>query len=183
MAEDFTYPVGEYILLGKVGKAHGLRGEVKIFSFSGQPENFLGYKEVVLVNTSGKLSAPLVIEKIRAKGKTAIVQLASINSRDRAEEIEGRGVLLPKHLLPETGENEYYWHQYQGKLVLDQNGLTIGRVESLFTNGAQDILVVKSGEKEILIPITKSIFVRETADELIVDPPPGLLDLTNESVY
>jgi len=182
MAEDFSYPVDEYILLGKIGKAHGLRGEVKIFSFSGQPENFRDYKEVVLVTMSGKLSSALVIEKIRVQGKMAVVQLASVNSRDRAEEIEGMGVLLAKNLLPEAAEDEYYWYQYQGKLVLAQDGSTIGRVESLFNNGAQDILVIKSGEKEILIPITKNILVKETADELIVNPPPGLLDLTNESV-
>jgi 16S rRNA processing protein RimM len=66
-------------------------------------------------------------------------------------------------------------------LVVDLSGLTIGRVESLFSNGAQDVLVVKSGNEEILIPVTKSIIVSETAEEIIVDPPPGLLDLTNES--
>lgn len=182
MADVFSYPEGEYILLGKVGKAHGLRGEVKVFSFSGQPENFLGYKEVVLVNASGKLSLPFVIEKIRAQGKTAVVQFTSVNSREQAEDIEGMGVLLAKDLLPETAENEYYWYQYQGKLVLDQDGQAIGRVESLFNNGAQDILVVKSREKEILIPITKSILVRETDGELIINPPPGLLELTDDSV-
>jgi 16S rRNA processing protein RimM len=180
MAKDFSYPADKYVLLGKVAKAHGLRGEVKIFSFSGQPENFSGYKEIVLVDTSGNLSSSLAVEKFRAHGKTAIVQLASINSRDRAEEIEGRGVLLAKNLLPDTADGEYYWYQYEGKLVLDQSGQTIGRVESLFSNGAQDIMVVKSGDKEILIPVTKSIIVGETAEELIINPPPGLLDLTNE---
>ena len=181
MAENYSYPAGEYVLLGKVAKAHGLRGEVKIFSFSGQPENFHGYKEIVLVDTSGKLSIPLVIENVRIQGKTAIAKLTSVNSRERAEEIEGMGVLLAENLLPETAEGEYYWYQYEGKAVLDLNGQTIGRVESLFFNGAQDVLVVKSGKEEILIPVTKSIIVRETAEGLIVNPPPGLLDLTNES--
>jgi 16S rRNA processing protein RimM len=181
MVEDYSYSAGEYVLLGKIAKAHGLRGEVKIFSFSGQPENFHGYKEIVLVDTSGKLSVPLAIENVRIQGKTAIAKLTSVNSRERAEEIEGMGVLLAKNLLPETAEDEYYWYKYEGKLVLDLNGQTIGRVESLFSNGAQDVLVVKSGKEEILIPVTKSIIVRETAEELIVNPPPGLLDLTNES--
>ncbi len=76
----------------------------------------------------------------------------------------------PKNLLPDTAEDEYYWYQYEGKLVIDQDGQTIGRVESLFNNGAQDIMVVKSGEEEILIPMTKSIIVQETAEALIVDP-------------
>ncbi len=181
MADVFSYPEGEYILLGKVGKAHGLRGEVKIFSFSGQPGNFLGYKEVVLVNSTGKLSAPFLIEKTRAQARMAVVQFASVKSREQAEGIEGMGVLLAKDLLPVAAENEYYWYQYQGKLVEDLDGQAIGRVESLFNNGAQDVLVVKSGEKEILIPITKSILVRETDGELIINPPPGLLDLTDDS--
>lgn len=181
MVKDFSYPADQYVLLGKVAKAHGLRGEVKIFSFSGQPENFCGYKEIVLVDLHGTLSSPLSVEKFRVQGKNAIVQLASVNSRNRAEEIEGRGVLLSKNLLPDTTDGEYYWYQYEGKLVLDQEGRKIGRVESLFSNGAQDIMIVKSGEEEILIPITKSIIVRETAEELIVNPPPGLLDLTNAS--
>jgi 16S rRNA processing protein RimM len=134
-----------------------------------------------LVNTSGKLSRPLAVDALRIQGKTAIVKLTSVNSRELAEEIEGRGVLFSKNLLPETAEDEYYWYRYEGKLVVDLSGLTIGRVESLFSNGAQDVLVVKSGNEEILIPVTKSIIVSETAEEIIVDPPPGLLDLTNES--
>ena len=109
------------------------------------------------------------------------MKLTPINTREQAEEIEGKGVLFSKTLLPETAEDEYYWYHYEGKLVVDVNGVTIGKVESLFNNGAQDVLVVKSGQEEILIPVTKSIIVSETAEELIVDPPPGLLDLTNES--
>jgi 16S rRNA processing protein RimM len=180
MAEDYSYPTDEYVLLGKVAKAQGLRGEVKIFSFSGQPENFNGYKEIVLVDLSGTLTPSLAVEKFRVQGRFAIVQLASVDNRNRAEEIVGRGVLLAKSLLPDTVAGEYYWYQYEGKLVIDQNGHSIGRIDSLFSNGAQDIMIVKSGEEEILIPITKSIIVKETAEELIVNLPPGLLDLTNE---
>lgn len=182
MTEEYPYPTDKYVLLGKITKAQGLRGEVKIFSFSGQPENFQGYQELVLVSQTGTISPPLVVENLRIQGKTVIVKLASISNRNQAEEIEGRGVLLAKDLLPEPAGDEYYWYRYEGKLVRDLNGRNIGRVENLFNNGAQDILVVKSGKEEILIPITKSIVIRESAEELIVDPPPGLLDLYNESL-
>ena len=174
------YPDDDFLLLGKVSKAHGLRGEVKVLAFSGQPENFKGYKELVLLESSEKLSPALVVEKTRIQGKTVIVKLASIESREQAEAIEGCGVLLAKTLLPATADNEYYWYQYQGKIVIDINGQTIGRVESLFNNGAQDILVINSGDDEILIPVTRNIIVEETATELIVDPPPGLLELSKE---
>lgn len=181
MAEDFSYPGDKFLLLGKIAKAQGLRGEVKIVSYSGQPENFSGYKELVLVDDSGNRSMPQVVEKLRIQGKTAIVQFSSVKNRNLAEEIVGLGVLLAKELLPETAEDEYYWYQYEGKLVLDRSGRNIGRVESLFNNGAQDVLVVRSAKDEILIPLTRSIIVRETDTELIIDPPPGLLDLAREA--
>lgn len=180
MTEIFSFPTDEYVLLGKVTRAHGLHGDVKIFPYSGQPENFSGYKEVVLVDTAGHLSPPLAVEKVRTQGKTVVVRLASIKNRELAEKIEGKGVLLLKSLLPETAEDEYYWYQYEGKLVVDQSGLTIGRVTSLFNNGAQDIMVVQSGNREILIPVTKSIIVSETDEQLVVNPPPGLLDLADD---
>ncbi len=181
MTEEYPYPPDKYVLLGKITRAQGLRGEVKIFSFSGQPGNFQGYPELVLVSKTGIISPPLAVENLRIQGKTVVVKLASVTNRNQAEEIEGRGVLFAKDLLPEPAGDEYYWYRCQGKLVRDLNGRNIGRVESLFNNGAQDILVVKSGKEEILIPITKSIVVGETAEELIVDPPPGLLDLYNEA--
>lgn len=180
MTENFSYPGDTFILLGKVTKAHGLRGEVKIFCYSGQPENFSGYRELVLVNSSGDLSTGLAVEKMRVQGKTVIVQLASIKTREQAENIEGRGVLLAKNLLPKVDANEYYWYQYEGKSVIDQDGRIIGRVASLFHNGAHDIMVVQSGGREILIPVTKSTITKEAEDQLIVALPPGLLDLAEE---
>lgn len=182
VATDFNYPDDEYLLLGKIAKAHGLRGEVKIFLFSGQPENLTDYRELVLVGKNGELSAPHEILKSRAQGKAAVVQLASIADRTQAEKIEGDGVLLARKHLPAISENEYYWHNYQDKLVVDLEGNTIGRVAHIFTNGAQDVLVVKTAEEEILIPITKSILVGETTERLIVNPPPGLIELNSNSV-
>lgn len=179
MAQEFKYPAAEYLLLGKVVKAHGLRGEVKLFLYSGQPENLAGYKELVLVDKSGGLTCPLAIVASRIHGKAAIVRLASVSSRTQAEAIENRGVLLARKHLPTIGAHEFYWHQYQNKVVVDTAGREIGSVENIFTNGAQDILVIRSGIDEILIPVTESILVGETADKLIINPPPGLLELNS----
>lgn len=180
MGEEFRYPAEEFILLGKVAKAHGLRGEVKIFTYSGHPENIVSYHELVLVDRDGNLSDPLAVEKSRVQGKMAVVQLETIHSRNGAEAIEGRGVLLPKSLLPETGDGEYYWHHCQGKLVVGTDSQVIGRVKALFNNGAQDVLIVEGQLDEILIPMTREIVIEEDEEKLIVDPPPGLLELNSE---
>lgn len=175
MAE--VYCKDKYLLVGKVTKPHGLRGEVKIYCFSGQPENFLGYKELTLVDLKGRLVGPLTVAKPRVQGKTAVVKFTSIDDRTTAEGIEGYEVLLLKEQLPETRPSEYYWYQYQGKTLLDTKGAQIGTVQQLFNNGAQDILVVDKGGEEVFIPVADEFIKEETETALIVDLPPGLLEI------
>lgn len=178
---DYSFPTEEFLLLGKVAKAHGMRGEVKIFSFSGQPENIKAYKEIVLVNAAGTLSTSLAVLGCRVQGKMAITRLDSITSRDKAESIEKMGVLIAKKLLPELEEDEFYWHHYVGKIVTDLKKQNIGIIENIFSNGSQDIMVIRAGTQEILIPISKGIVVQEDGDKISIDPPPGLLELYSDS--
>lgn len=179
--KDFSFPTGEFLLLGKVAKAHGMQGEVKIFPYSGQPENISTYKELVLLDSKGNLSPPLTVINCRIQGKVAITRLNSISDRDKAEEIEGMGVLIARTQLPELDENEFYWHQYIGKNVKTVAGEIIGKIASVFPGGAQDIMVIKSGTKEILVPILKDIIVKERNEEIVIDPPPGLVELYTDS--
>jgi len=181
MAVDYSYPESDYLLVGKITKAHGLRGEVKIFPYSEEPENIVRYKELFLVDRNGTLSLALKVVKSRVQGKTAVVQFATVDNRTLAENIEGQGVLLACNDLPDTSDDEYYWHQYQGKLVEDLEGKSIGKVEYLFSNGAQDVLVVKGDRGEILIPVTKGIVVKESGGTLVINPPPGLLELNADA--
>ncbi len=139
------------------------------------------YRELVLVNSKGDLSPPLAILGCRVQGKVAITSLDSITNRDKAEDIEGMGVLLAKTNLPELGENEFYWHQYIGKTVTDLNKRDIGKIEAIFSNGTQDIMVIRAGEQEILVPISKTIVVKEGAEKITINPPPGLLELYTDS--
>lgn len=181
MTKDFSFPTRDFLLLGKVAKAHGMQGEVKIFPYSGQPENICTYKELVLVDGNGNLATPQTVLNCRIQGKVAITRLSSINDRDKAEEIEGMGVLLARRQLPELDENEFYWHQYVGKIVKTMAGEIIGKIETIFPGGAQDIMVIKSGTKEILVPILKNIIVKERKEEIVIDPPPGLVELYTDS--
>jgi len=177
MAGEYTFPEDTYILLGKVMKAHGLQGDVKFFLFSGQPENLGSYREIVLVDAKGRLSPPLKIARYRSQGKLAIVKLESVSDRSFAEKIEGMGILLAKDQLPQPSRDEFYYHQYIGKKVVDENGDSLGNVVDIFSNGAHDILVVAGHNEELYIPLVQDIIRDETESELIIQPPPGLLDI------
>jgi 16S rRNA processing protein RimM len=175
------YPKDKYLLVGKTTKPHGLRGEVKVYCFSGQPENFLDYKELTLCDPKGNLTGPIAVSSTRVQGKMAVVKFATVLDRSAAENIEGFLVLLLKEDLPKAKPGEYYWHQYQGKLLVDIDEKIIGTVSSLFNGGAQDILVVDTGDGEVMIPVIDNFIIKETEDRIVVDLPPGLLEINADT--
>jgi 16S rRNA processing protein RimM len=179
MVEMFSFPTDQYLLIGRVGKAHGLHGEVKLHLFSGQPENVTGYSHLILVSTAGTLSAPYRIATCRVQGKTAIAGLELVEDRNHAEQLQGMGILITKEDLPQGMEGDSFWYQYYNLPVRTADGRLLGHVEKIFSNGAQDILVVQGGGHEYLIPILDSIVVRRTDKELIIAPPPGLLEINS----
>ncbi len=179
MAEEFIYPADRFLLLGKVIKPHGLRGELKIYPYSQQPENILDYKHCVLVNTKGELSPSLRLEKSRIQGKYAILTLGSVCNRDQAEELQGAGVLLDLQSLPEIGKDEYYWFQLHGLSVRTEQGEVLGKVKRIFSNGAQDIMVVGNDNHEYMIPILDSIILEQNEEGITISPPPGLLEMNS----
>ncbi len=168
------------ILVGKIGKAHGLAGETKLYAYSDEPESLLNYREVVLIDKDGNKSPSLKIEKARIQGKTAVYKLETIDNRNRAEAIQGMGILIDKKDLPAALENEYYWFEFEGLPVVTNDGRKLGHIRSIFSNGAQDILVVSDGQDEYLIPVIPTIIKEHNKDGVVITPPPGLLDLNSD---
>jgi len=177
MTDFFPFPADKFILIGKVVKAHGLRGEIKIHSFSGQPAHFNNYQRLVLVDTNGRLTSALEIIKCRVTGKTAIVQLDGIDDRNQAERICSMGVLIDKTDLPNLTNNEFYYHELIGLPVQTEDGKQLGKVDNIFSNGAQEIMEIKGEGEHYLIPVVQDVIIDLDTDKIIIAPPPGLLDM------
>ncbi|SDO80174.1 ribosome maturation factor RimM [Desulforhopalus singaporensis] len=182
MGENFRYPEDTHLLIGKIAKPHGLKGELKVVSFSGQPERIADYPELVLVNRDGRLSVPLKLASCRPQGKNVVIGLEGISDRQGAEETVGAGVLVAKKDLPEPEAGEFYWHQYVGKNITDRDGNYLGKVVSLFNNGAQDVIVASDGNDEFFVPVTREIVVSVSEECLIIDPPEGLIEINRTSL-
>ena len=177
MAVPFVFPEEQFVLVGTVAKPHGLRGELRLNSFSADGETTIIHGKFVLVDSQGHLSEPFTVEKDRHQGKTRIVKLAGVDSRESAAELFGRGVLVAKADLPELAENEYYWYQFIGLEVTTDDGIPVGRVHTIFNNGAHDIMVVRRQQQEILIPIIAGVIQKHSKNGVVITPPPGLLEL------
>lgn len=185
---DIGSGLGNYVVVGKITKAHGIKGEVKIFPYSGWPDDFDFYQDLVLSSglaheeaqrLEGNVGKIYAIEQSRSQGKVAIVQLEGVTSRNDAESLRGLNVLIAKDKLPPLEPGEYYWHDLEGMQVVTDDGRKIGKVASLMATGAHDILVVRDKGKEYLIPVKKEFVanIDKDAESIVIMPPPGLLEL------
>jgi 16S rRNA processing protein RimM len=179
MAETFSFPTDKYVLIGKVAKAHGIKGELKLISFSGELNRLSRHKVLTLVSNSDVVLPVYNVLQSRIGKKEVLVRLEGINDRNQAEELAGCGVLVLKKDLPELTDDEFYLHELEGITVVTEKGDVIGRVVSFFDNGIQDILVVKNESDEFLIPLIPGMIVAQTSDRLTIAPPPGLLEINS----
>ena len=167
------------VMIGEISKPHGIRGEVKVYSFSGQPENFAYYNTIVLRRKSGEEAGTYKIVRTRVQGKVAILLLEGLNTRDAAEALQGCTVWLDPAELQKLEPDEYYWHQLKGLTVLTESGRELGAVVDLFSTPAHDIMVVKGEGREYLIPVKTEIVINidESGGKIYISPPAGLLDI------
>ncbi len=171
------HDTGDFILLGKVTRPHGIRGEVKVYPYSEQPENFLAYRKVFVVSGNNNEWIPYSIEKSRVQGRLVLLKLSGCATRNDAGELVDKEIWLRRDDLPEPADNEYYLLDFEGKQAVDDNGRILGTVTGIITTGAHDILAVTGDRQEYLIPVQESFIVRHDKDRVVLSLPPGLLDI------
>lgn len=175
--------------VGKITKAHGIKGEVKISSYSGNLTNLHLYQSLVLAERSDVISGQPVdnrhrqtydIKHSRTQGKVTIVRLLGISSRNAAETLCGLYVLIPKKILPPLQAGQYYWHNLHNMRVITDLKQELGRLTGLLAAGGHNVLIVHDDQgKEYLIPARDEFIAKvdTNAGIIIITPPPGLLEL------
>ena len=139
------------VFVGKVSSPHGIKGWVKVISYTDPLENILSYKEWFIINE--KVKKPFSIEDFRIQGKRIIVKLDGIQDRNSAEDLKNKEILVSRIELPKLEKNTYYWNDLLELPVLDKKGTQIGKVDSLFETGSNDVLVIVNENKErLLVP-------------------------------
>lgn len=169
------------ILCGKIVKPQGIKGEIKVYPFSGNPENFAYYTRVMLSFAGDDRSKWFDVLENRSHGQSAIVRLAGIDSRNDAEAIVGSEVWVDPEEIPPLEDGEFYWHELEGTEVVTSQGQKLGRVKKIFATGGHDILVVSGKGQEYLIPALDEFIVEinEESGTVVVDLPEGLLEINN----
>ena len=150
------------VTLGRVAGVYGIRGWVKLQSYTRPAENLLDYPRWWLA-TAQPYEARLV--QGRQHGQGLVAQLsdatgAPIEDRDLAAALVGVEIQVDRDALPEPPAGSYYWDDLVGLDVVSEQGEALGRVVGVMDNGAQDVLMLRDGEQERLIPFVVGPIIR-----------------------
>jgi 16S rRNA processing protein RimM len=168
-----------FITVGKIGAPYGVRGWVKIHSFTESVENLLDYDPWYLPRFSQLKKAQLkkaqsektqssetpewvetAVFEAKIHGKGIIAKFEGCDDRDAAAHMRGLEIAVRRDQLPEPEAGEYYWVDLEGLEVITLDGISLGRIDHMLETGANDVMVVK-GDRERLIPYVPGPIVHE----------------------
>ena len=153
------------IYLGKITGAHGIKGWLKIRSFSSPLENILKYPQWI-INNQGEEDF-YSIEQGRKQNNKIVVKLEKIDDRNTAESLINSKIQILRSDLPKLSNENYYWSDLVGLSVLNSEDKVIGKIESLIETGANDVMVVNTSKDErILIPFVMHEIIKEVNVDL-----------------
>lgn len=164
------------LLLGHIAGAHGIRGDVKIRSYTSDPADIAAYGP--LSDDDGRRS--FAIRSLRVSGSRVVARIEGVSDRNAAEALKGVGLFVARDRLPRTQDEEWYVSDLIGCRALESDGGTFGEVVGVQSFGAGDLLEIRPEGRSatVLLPFTRECVpaVDPAAGEIIVAPPPGLLD-------
>lgn len=162
----------EKVLMGKLGAPHGVRGAIKVHSFSNPATSIFSHK-IWHILTGNQWQA-IKAHQIHKGHKHLIAKLDDIDDRDIAKAMTHAEIFVEKSQLPELPEGQYHWEELLGMEVMTVDGQILGTVTNVMNTGANDILEV-SGERSHLLPFIENtiVNVNKANNTIVVDWDPN----------
>lgn len=165
------------VTVGRIGRPHGIRGAVVVGVRTDEPE--LRFAVGSRLDTDRPDVGPLTVAATHWHSGELLVKFEGVRDRTAAEGLRGTWLSVDSSTLAPTGDPDVFRdHELVGLSVRTVDGTCVGVVEDVLHHG-QDLLAIRAASREILVPFVKAIVteVNVEAGFLVIDPPPGLLDL------
>ena len=164
------------MLIGKIVGIHGIKGTNKLRSYAESLSVFSPGRSILVRDLRGR-EASYEIHWVKPHTGAPLVSFKGISNRDQAKTLIGAELFIPQSELPELDEDTYYWYDLIGIEVVTITGESLGRIKSIIETGSNDVYVVKSNEKEVLIPALESVVLEIDLEHkrMQVDLPEGLM--------
>ncbi|SFL31613.1 ribosome maturation factor RimM [Shimia haliotis] len=164
----------EMICVGAIGGAFGVRGDVRLKSYTANAEAIADYGPLV----TGDGAMEFEVEVLGTVKNGLSVRLTNVSTKEQADALKGVQLFVPRDRLPETDDDEYYYTDLVGLEVRDTGGTILGTVKSVQNHGATDLLEIHGPDLKatVLLPFTHAAVptVDIAAGRIIADPPEGL---------
>ena len=166
------------LVVGRIGRAHGIRGEVTIEVRTDEPER--RFEPGSVLATEPESAGPLTVRAARTGGGRTVLALDGVDDRTAAERL--RGVMLLAEVDPQeqpAADDEWYDHQIVGLAVTLNDGTPVGRVSSVLHLFGQDLLAIDRPDRpELLVPFVSALVpvVDVENSVVVIEPPDGMLD-------
>ena len=147
----------DIVVMARVGAPFGIKGWLKLQIFTQSPDSLDAFASWLLKCPSGWEEFELEEFTVNVKGVFA--KLKGCDDRTAAEKLVKREIGVPRESLEKTADGEMFWFDLIGCDVMNTAGMQLGKVETLMETGANDVLVVKMGSEETLIPFIDEVIV------------------------
>jgi 16S rRNA processing protein RimM len=141
----------ELLEIGKIIRFHGLAGRMKVLSYL-ESQEVLNNLPEVFVGKRVPDAVPYPLDAVQPGREFFLLKLGGIEDMDAAAKLIGSFVWMPSDKMEKLPEGEYYWHDIIGLQVVTEGGQVLGKIQSVFPTGSNDVYVCQGGEKEILLP-------------------------------
>lgn len=143
------------VIVGRFGKTHGIKGWIRVHSFTIPQENLLNYTPwLVKHNQEWKI---LAVEAKKTQGKDILVKLVGFDTPESVHVYTNVDIGIDRIQLPRLAADQYYWDDLIGLEVVNSKGIILGIVDSLHETGANDVLVVVGENRRHLIPYISNV--------------------------
>jgi 16S rRNA processing protein RimM len=165
----------QLITIGRVAAAHGIKGWIKVYSYTDPPENITFYTPWYFKKSGTWVQIDVL--SCRKQGKSIVAQLDKCETRNDAESHVGADIAIPSASLAPLKDGDYYWNQLHGLVVINTEQERFGTVRQFIQTGANDVMVVKADKESIddlerLVPYVQNRVIKSIdldAGEIIVD--------------
>lgn len=167
------------VLIGKISGLHGIKGNLKVYSYAESNEIFKPGNSLIVYDSIRDFEKKYAIEWARPQNKFVLISFKGITSRTMAVPLAGLSLYVEKKSLAEPDDGTYYWFDIIGLSVYTKTDEYIGKVDSIIQTGANDVYVVKvdiNNKSEVLIPAVKTVVLDIDLKKkmMVVDLPEGL---------
>jgi len=165
-----------YVLIGKIVGVHGIKGTNKLKSYAESLSVFKPGRSIIVRDNRNRETS-VELNWVKSHTRTPLISFKGVTDHDQAEALIGAELFIPETELPELDEDTYYWFELIGIEVYTTEDEYLGRIESIFPTGSNDVYVVKDKQKEILVPALDSVVIDIDLEHkrMRVDLPEGLV--------